>query len=258
MEKLILKILILTFNFIIISFYIYKKVYINHYFTCNNYILNTYLYLILSIILTLIIILLIEQYIPYIIKKKENIYNLKNLKYFVKYFWIHFLLTVGFLMLTFYINPKYIVFKHFSWFILTILLGITLFPIYIITQKNNEFLLSTITTLLLVIFLTSISFYKPELISLSWGPILTILIIIGIVMKIMNLFLNKNKKSQNKWGYRLSYMFIVIFSFLLMYDNKNLQIKSKKCKIPDYINESISIFLDIINLFGNIGRINIK
>ena len=59
-------------------------------------------------------------------------------------------------------------------------------------------------------------------------------------------------------SYILSYVFIIIFSFLLLYDTKKLQVNAKKCIIPDYVNESISIFLDIINLFSNLGRVNAR
>jgi len=111
------------------------------------------------------------------------------------------------------------------------------------------------TTLIIVILITMFAFYKPELISLSWGPVLITLLLIGIIMSIFNMVLNKNKKSQQKFVYILSYGFVVIFCFLLLYDTKKLQVNSKKCVTPDYINESIGIFLDIINLFSNLGNI---
>ena len=121
---------------------------------------------------------------------------------------------------------------------------------------NNVFLRTLITTLVIVLGLTAVAFYKPEMISLSWGPILITLLEIGIVMRILNIFLNKNPNTQGKMSYILSYVFIIIFSFLLLYDTKKLQVNAKKCIIPDYVNESISIFLDIINLFSNLGRVN--
>ena len=77
-------------------------------------------------------------------------------------------------------------------------------------------------------------------------------------MSLLNIFMNKDNVSQNKWSYILSYGFVILFSFLLLYDTKKLQVQAKKCVIPDYINESIGIFLDIINLFANMGRINTR
>lgn len=77
-------------------------------------------------------------------------------------------------------------------------------------------------------------------------------------MNILNSLLNKNKKSQNKQINILNYCFVILFSLLLLYDTKKIQFNSKNCIIPDYINESIGIFLDIINIFVNIGRVNLK
>jgi FtsH-binding integral membrane protein len=247
MEEFLLKIFFLLLTFVITSFFIYKKAYANDRLTCNNYILNTYLYIILSIIIVSIIVLLIE---------KKTLYNGSNIKYVSKYFWIIFIFTIVFLFLTMIIDPRKTIIKHLSWLGFICLIGITMFPIYIFTKMNNVFLKTLITTLIIVIGLTGVAFYKPELISLSWGPILITILFIGIIMRLLNIFLNKDNVSQNKWSYILSYGFVILFSFLLLYDTKKLQVNAKKCIIPDYINESIGIFLDIINLFSNMGRIN--
>ena len=55
-----------------------------------------------------------------------------------------------------------------------------------------------------------------------------------------------------------------LFSLYLLYDTKVLQVKAENCQnmiknfnqYPNYPRESLSIFLDILNLFTNIGRIN--
>ena len=247
MEEFLLKILSLLLVFIIVSFFIYKKAYKNNKLTCNNYILNTYLYIILSIIIVSIVVLLIEK--NNVLKKSE--YNSIN-----KYFLIIFIFTIGLLFLTMMIDPRNTIFKHLSWLGFICLIGISMYPIYIYTKMNNVFLRTLITTLIIVIGLTGIAFFKPNLISLSWGPILITLLFIGIIMRLLNMFMNKDNNSQNKWSYIFSYGFVILFSFLLLYDTKKLQVNAKKCIIPDYINESIGIFLDIINLFANMGRIN--
>ena len=62
----------------------------------------------------------------------------------------------------------------------------------------------------------------------------------------------------------MSYAFILLFSLFLLYDTKLLQVKASKCislnKIgikPNYPRESLGIFLDILNLFTNIGNVNL-
>lgn len=244
MEDNLLKIFSLFLVFILVCFFIYKKAFINNELSCNNYILNTYLYIILSIILVSIIVLSIDRG------------DINNLKYFQQYYWILFIFTIGFLLLTMIISPRQIILKHLSWLSFICLIGLTMYPIYLFTKMNNVFLRTLITTLVIVLGLTAVAFYKPEMISLSWGPILITLLVIGIVMRVLNIFLNNNPNTQGKMSYILSYVFIIIFSFLLLYDTKKLQVNAKKCIIPDYVNESIGIFLDIINLFSNLGRVN--
>ena len=243
MEDFLVKIFSLLLVFVVVSFFIYKKAYKNNELTCNNYILNTYLYIILSIIIVSLVVLLVEK----------NNYNYNSIG---KYFWVIFLFTLGLLFLTMMINPKNTLLKHLSWLGFICLIGITMYPIYIYTKMNNVFLRTLVTTLIIVVGLTGVAFFKPELISLSWGPVLITLLFIGIIMRLLNIFMNKNPNSQNKWSYILSYGFVILFSFLLLYDTKKLQVNAKKCVIPDYINESIGIFLDIVNLFANMGRIN--
>tara|TARA_Y100000991_G_C21970651_1_gene349262 strand:+ start:1087 stop:1836 length:750 start_codon:yes stop_codon:yes gene_type:complete len=247
MEKTLLKIFFLLLVFIIVSFLIHKKAYQNNKLTCNNYILNTYLYIILSIIIVSIVVLLME---------KNNFFHDSKYNSISKYFWVIFIFTLGLLFLTMTIDPRNTFLKHISWLGFICLIGITMYPIYIYTKMNNVFLRTLITTLIIVIGLTGVAFFKPDMISLSWGPVLITLLFIGIIMRLLNIFMNKDSKSQNKWSYILSYGFVILFSFLLLYDTKKLQVNAKKCLIPDYINESIGIFLDIINLFANMGRIN--
>jgi len=241
MEKKLIYTFSLLFIFVIVSFMIAINSFKDKKFTCSNYILNTYLYIILSLIIVSLIVLIIQSY-----------FN-NRIKLIGKFYWIFFVIVLLSLMATLYVNPQKIIIKHIFWFIFIFLMGITLYPIYQYTKDNDIFLKTTITCLVIVLSLTFIAFIKPEFISLSWGPVLLVLLIAGIIMRLCDIFLNKNKN--NNWTYYLSYFFVFIFSFLLLYDTKKLQVNAKTCKDPDYINESIGIFLDIINIYSNTSLI---
>ena len=75
------------------------------------------------------------------------------------------------------------------------------------------------------------------------------MIIVQIVFMIMNRN-NKNVKRPKAFAYIL----IVLFIFFLLYDTKKIQINAKNCitSKADYINESLGIVLDILNLFQNL------
>ena len=237
-------------SIIIIIYAIYKNAYINNKLTCKKYVLNTYLYIILSLLVVSTIVLLIDTNFNEVIK---NILLSRNYS-----FMILFIFTIISLISTMFISPERTILKHISWIIFIILIGITLYPIYKITELSSALSTTLFTTTLIVIILSIIAFYKPELISLSWGPILLVLLFAGIILKFGLYLFTKSSKSNSKLSLILSYGFIVLFSFLLLYDTKKVQLNALKCKIPNYINESLGIFLDIINLFSNISRVKVN
>lgn len=235
-------------SILIISYAIYKNAYIHNKLTCQKYILNTYLYIILSLLIVSVTILLLDSSFIILI---QSLFQLDK-KYHNYIFWILLLLTIGFLLLTMNISPEKTILKHMTWLIFIILIGITLYPIYKLNQLSSILSSTIFTTFSLVVILSIIAFYKPEFISLSWGPILFILLVAGLILRI-GLYLFSSKDT-SKFSILLSYGFIILFSFLLLYDTKKMQINAQNCNIPNYINESLGIFLNIINLFSNISR----
>ena len=64
--------------------------------------------------------------------------------------------------------------------------------------------------------------------------------------------MNRNKLMQKTCAF--AYILIVLFIFFLLYDTKKIQINAKNCvtEKADYINESLGIILDVLNLFQNL------
>ena len=75
-----------------------------------------------------------------------------------------------------------------------------------------------------------------------------------IIARFAEIFMNV--KHNSKYSKILSYIGIVLFSLFIMYDTKKLIINSQNCENPDYINESLNLFLDSINLFQNMYHIS--
>lgn len=246
MDKQLLFFYILVLSTIVISFAIYKKAYPNNSLTCNDYILNTYLYIILSIVIVSITILTMDNF-------QVNAF-FKNRWMFI----VLFLLSIASLIATMFISPKNTIPKHVFWLLFILFIGITMYPIYKVAQYAEVLNSALLTTLMVVLFITGIAFYKPELISLSWGGYLLMALVIGIILRITSFFLISDASTFNNVSYYFAYAFIVLFVFLLLYDTKKLQVNAEKCVVPDYINESIGIFLDIINLFSNITRAKLR
>ena len=208
-------------------------------FTCNKYILNTYLYIILTINLMTLGFLSLEYY---------------QINYFLTLplLVLIFLLNIGLIFLLKSVDPEKVILKHLLWLLFVMVMIIIVYPIYFYNDKKI-IISAFMTTLLITIALTGIAFAKPEWISLSIGPILFFGLLSIILMELFLLFVFRNKLGEKKWLFRaISYAVIFIFMGFILYDTKRLQINAKECVKADYINESMKIFLDILNIFVRI------
>ena len=236
MDKLLLQIFATLLVFIGVVFGIANSAIKDKKFICNRYILNTYLYIILTINIIALQVLIMRYF---------------NIDFNVNYFIIIgiFLLIVACIIALNKIDPRKIILKHFVWLIFILLFGLLFYPMYLVYSNYKGVILSAIlTTLLLFIGLSLVAYLKPELISLSWGPILFVFLGMGILMELLMFVVFKNYNS-SKWVRIMSYFFIGLFMIYILYDTKRLQINAKQCIVADYISESLSLFLDIWNVF---------
>jgi hypothetical protein len=228
---------------------IYNSAFKGGRFTCNRYILNSYLY----ILLVLVLIMLEVLYLDY---EKFNSVNI--FKHFSGLWGTIGMLVilVGVLLILMKIHPKFVILKHLVWIIFSLILGILVYPFYQKSKAENTLVGVMFSLISILIVFSAVAFIKPEWISLSWGPILCFILLGVIIFSIINRLINKdNKKYQRpKW---LSYFVIVLFIFFLLYDTKVIQVHAKNCKTEtaDYINESLGIVLDVLNLFQNLVRV---
>lgn len=215
----------------------YINAFKNNKFTCSKYILNTYLYILLAFIFITVMVLTLEyKNVDY----RMSLWHLLGI----------FLLTIGVLVILMFTPVKYLVSKHLLWLLFVLLIGLIMYPMIRYTKNKNNILSALLTTITLVIILSVVAFVKPEWISLSWGPILFVLLLAGIILELISIFVFGTHRDPNSFTYKaFMYFFIVLFMFYVLYDTKMLQIRAKMCKIPDYLNESLNLFLDIVNIF---------
>jgi len=204
-------------------------------FQCDNYVLNTYLYFILSWA---------------IVMATNSTLKSKNVKLSDLFSGpLTILLFVGslaLLMAVYFTPPKMFFTKHILYITQMVLFGLFLYPYYL--NNKNLFHHIGITTLLMLVILSGIAFSFPYLIKNSWGMYLFIGLIGIIIARFVEMFIKKDNK---KYSRVISYVAIVLFSLLIMYDTKKIIVNANNCVNPDYINESLGLFLDSINLFQN-------
>ena len=209
-------------------------------FTCKNYLLNAYLY----IFLTLLLIFFITD-----IYYKTQISPLhKFIKYSTMRFLILIFLSLSVLLGVMVWSPKDLLGKHAIWLVWVSIMAYILYPLLL--QNPTLFSHIKIITYTVMTVLTLFTFWKPHLISLSWGTTLFILLVGLIIIRLLGLLFPPLYSS--KMSYILSYVSLVLFSFFMLWDTKLLIIKAKKCVNADYINDSLGVVLNGLNIFTNL------
>lgn len=240
MNKILLQLFVALLIFVCVIFGIANNAIKDKQFVCNRYILNTYLYIILSFNLIALQLLTMEYF-------KVNF-----MPSLLLFFGI-FILTLACIFFIHRISPKRIVLKHLIWLLFIGSIALLFYPMYLSYINQKHLIVSAIlTTLLLFLGLSLVAYKRPDLISLSWGPILLISLVSIIIMELIVVFL-MNKGENRSWLLKfISYLVIVLFMVFILYDTKRLQINAKECGNPnpaDYIKESLGLFLDIWNIF---------
>ena len=235
MNKLLLQIFSALLIFVCVIFGIANSAIKDTKFVCNRYILNTYLYIILTFNIIALQVLLMEYG-----KIKFN----PSMLMFFGIFILSLICVVGINR----VSADNMILKHSVWLVFIGLMSLMFYPMYILYSKQKGLMMSAILTTLILFFgLSLVAFLRPDLISLSWGPILFVILLGGVLTElVMMFFVTGNKSNMMKY---MTYFFIVLFMLYILYDTKRLQLNAKKCVKADYVSESFNLFLDIWNLF---------
>lgn len=219
---------------------LYMRSFNNDIPTCDGYVTNVYLYVLLGLLITAFTLLFIS-------KRRYAITNVKKL--------IAFVIAMVAMFSIFAIKPQNVLLNHTVWLIFVIAMAVLMFSIWRYSEYRGTLTSTMISIAIIFSVLTTVSFMRPDLIKLSWGSGLTIALLAGILAGILPILFSSAKpsKSYYKW---LSAFFVFVFMMLIMYDTKFLIEKSKVCTYPDYPQDSLGLFLDILNLFNNITILN--
>ncbi len=212
-------------------------------FHCDNYVLNTYLYFILSWGVILATTTTLKN-----LDVKLN--DLFSGPFTILLALSSICLLVGLL----FIPPKLFFTKHFLYIAEMILLGITIYPYFV--NNKSLFYHVAITTLAILVLLSLITYSVPNLVKDSWFIYLFISLIALFIARITELVITYRNKKRPKFSRWVSYISILVFSLFIMYDTKKVLVNADKCVNPDYINESINLVLDSLNLFSSLYDVN--
>lgn len=210
--------------------------------TCNNYVMNVYLYLAISIL----VLGILSSYIPW---EKSQIHP-----------FILFILTLVFVILIsfqkdFQKNMTQVLYSHIYYALFVLFISGT-FWVYIKSPEFKPYINSTILIVSLIfVFMSMLVYIYPDFFistySRAMGGLLIALLAI-IVIELFNAFFTKNY-SYSSTHRIISYVVILVFSLLVSYDTARIFTLADKCtNYPNYPKSSLTFFLDVINLFARI------
>lgn len=249
---------------------IYLNAFENNKYTCKNILVNTYLYVLVSLILFHIITMLLVNYELHI--KFFTLLSSFNT----------FLVFIGLLVilvgLTFIFNMSHnnILVSHFILLLLISLFSLLISVTYARLKNYNLYNKVFYTTLLFISVLLIIFYFyqdtiKQYLTDKYYFIVLILLFVVFLVEMIYLLFIGYSKNST----ILISAIVLVIFGYFLLADtqkilditegnckialkNCNKSLFNKECNIddyPSYPQKSFDIFHDIIVIFRRIAEI---
>jgi len=163
---------------------------------------------------------------------------------------LEFIVSFGLIFLLSYNKPGPV--KYFLAALLCVLIGQTLWPI--VESAENKNVLREVLASVFGIFLamTAVAFYDRGNL-LGFGPYLFAgligLILARIVLLVLNISKPESMDFTNTYTL-LNWFGTVLFSVYIAYDTQVIRYRARKPY--DYVNMSLGLFLDIINLFTNI------
>ena len=239
---------------ILISNYAFK----NGILTCNNYVFNTYLYIILSILLIFIVVLVNDKFGIF------NEFLLWMSQGTIVRIIVTFIIILCVLIWLLYslqtTDPSNIFESNLIWALLILLLGIILIPTIWFGRLTNVVGIAGMLTILITIVVGYLGFYYgDEIVSFDWDKYLNYMLWVLIIIIIIGSIIITNPETMYIFYIVISIISLIIFVLLLLSNHKKLKQNADKCidgqVVPNYPVESFGIFIKMLNIFQDLVRI---
>ncbi len=240
---------IYAFFIFILALLIFNFSFKNGKVTCNNFIVNSYLYIGLGVVLLGLFTYALEYY---------------NINFNFMTTILAFILTLVFIFIFAWVRTqKNYLLNHLIWLALIIGFSIMIYPM-ISLPNYKPYINRTIMIVACIFFVMTLMVYLfPKFFESTYGMLgmgLFVALISVIIVEIVYMIYKVSTKQleYTEFNKYISYFVIVLFSVFISYDTQTLRIRSKTCKesnmfnYPNYPYESLDIILDLINLFVRI------
>jgi hypothetical protein len=223
----------------------------NNKLTCNDYILNTYLYVLLGfLIISTIILATFEN------SKMQNV--LKTIFGSIFSIILFLIVYVGIIIWFYMIDPKdNLLLLHIVWLLCILMFSILLYIPVQFAYLQNILKPAILVTLLITVTVVYLGIkYGDKIITFDWDKYLRIALIMLIGVYISLMFYPPNQIQTTL--YILSAVSLVIFTLLLLSYNKKLTERAKEChkdNNPNYPKESMGLIIKVMNIFMDILKL---
>jgi len=225
--------------------------------TCDHYILNTYLYVILAVLLIFMLILLNDKYGVFNSLLDLFFYNASSP--FIS-FLIMLALIIGLSYAIVHIPPQNVIASNAIWLLLVMLITLILIPSIYFGRVSGVIGMAGLITIGIVVATGLVGYYYGDsLITFDWDTYLMWALIGWIVVFVLGMLLVKTADGMVSFIYTMSIASLVIFVLLLLSYFKKLKANAAKCVdgtvVPNYPLESWNLIIKIANVLTDIIRI---
>lgn len=251
--------------FIVFLYFITQYAFKNGYPTCDNYVVNVYLYLGMSICLIGLFAYILNILLWSNTKDRTTSMTINDIYQKLGMYYLGSVI-VGFIFIIilsyrnlYSLNGHFL--NHLLWICFLLCISIMLYPLFK-DQKSYMYVDKAFLSASIIFICMSIvvymypSFFEKTYHFMMIG--LFIGLIAVIIIEIVSIFFlsqNKNSNSENNYGWRkyITYFIIVLFSLFVSYDTITVFREAKSCvNYPNYPKSSLNFFLDILNLFSSL------
>ena len=210
---------------------------------CDNYVLNSYLYVVLAFVIMGISVLL---------NNKLNLIQKFGLIGFI----VSIILTFVLIFIFHSINKDDLINLHFVWVLFFLVLGYTFTMTLMVYSGDNLIYTGIMLTILVTIVTGLLGYYYGEYIPENIDNYLYGSLILLIIVQIFGpLMVN----DLDNFTYITAFVGLMIFVLLLLSYHKKMRVNAENCSqdnsLPNYPNESMGLVIKIINVLQDILRL---
>ena len=243
MIKFLLVVLCSVINVLAINNYAFNK---EGKVVCDNYVLNTYLYVVLAFVIMGGIFVIDERF-----KLMFKIIGMGMIG--VGILILLFLVELGLVYALQNIDNENIVASHTVWISLISILGFLITTSIYFGAITGVLYQAIVLTILVTVVTGYIGYYYGDkLISVDFERYLTYALIAYVITYVVGSFLVKDTES---FFYVMAAIGLVIFILLLLAYNKNIRKRAAECTVPNYPKESFGLIIKIVNVLQQLLRL---